>query len=64
MVWYVVSFERRVTLLASGHASSLAPIDESLGRTVSALYWDPPRIALGEGEANGGEEMGECVYGD
>ena len=39
---YAVQFNRRGSLLASGHASGLVPVHDFLGRTLSALYWPPP----------------------
>ena len=59
---YAASFERCGTPLALGYASALVPIHEFFGRTTSALYWPHPPIALGEGKADRGMEMGEFVY--
>ena len=38
---YAVSFNRRGSFLASGHASGLVPVHDFLGRTVCALYRPP-----------------------
>ena len=48
-VCYAVSFDRRCTLLASGNASALSPINNVLGLNMSALHWPPPPIVLGTG---------------
>jgi len=51
---YTVSFNRRGSLLSSGHASGLIPIHDFLGRTMSALYYPPPPIRLTNSMNNGG----------
>ena len=51
---YTVSFNRRGSLLSSGHASGLIPIHDFLGRTMSALYYPPPPIRLTKSMNNGG----------
>ena len=51
---YTVSFNRRGSLLSSGHASGLIPIHDFLGRTMSALYYPPPPIRLTNNMNNGG----------
>jgi len=51
---YTVSFNRRGSLLSSGHASGLIPIHDFLGRTMSALYYPPPPIRLTSNMNNAG----------
>ena len=50
---YAVSFNRRGSFLASGHASGLVPCHDFMSRTVSALYSPPPGIVVENGKKNG-----------
>ena len=47
---YTVSFNHRGTALASAYASGLVPVHDFMSRTMSAVYWPPPPISLGESE--------------
>ncbi|KAL7545503.1 hypothetical protein ACHAWF_008852 [Thalassiosira exigua] len=59
---YAVSFDRRGSFLASGHASGLVPVHDFLGRTLCALYRPPPGIRLG-GMSNACAPLGGFDYG-
>ena len=59
---YAVSFNKRGTLLASGHASGLIPIHDFMGRTMSALYCPPPGITLTNGANNGSVLLTSFIY--
>ncbi|KAL7541207.1 hypothetical protein ACHAXR_012653, partial [Thalassiosira sp. AJA248-18] len=61
---YSVSFNRRGSFLASGHASGLIPVHDFMGRTMSALYWPPPGIKVPKGRKNGSALLSSFVYSD